>query len=101
MQISEMYDTIKGGGVYVDPRPFNASPGKLFFIDKNLRKCIHINMHTYFRIECDANRDHYHGICNGTIGVVIDVNPTDEYVRVASSVRGSIIDIDVGKQIQY
>jgi len=42
-----------------------------------------------------------HGICNGTIGVVIYVNPLDEYVRVAFSVRSSIIDIDVYKQTHY
>jgi ATP-dependent exoDNAse (exonuclease V) alpha subunit len=42
-----------------------------------------------------------HGICNGTIGVITDVNPSDEYVRIAFSVRGSIIDIDIHKQTHY
>ncbi|GES95496.1 AAA family ATPase [Rhizophagus clarus] len=42
-----------------------------------------------------------HGICNGTIDVVTDVNPTEEYARIAFSVRGSIIDIDIYKQTHY
>src|SRR5262249_52603775 len=41
------------------------------------------------------------GICNGTIGVVTDVNPQDQCVRVAFSIRGSIIDIDIYKQTHY
>jgi ATP-dependent exoDNAse (exonuclease V) alpha subunit len=40
-------------------------------------------------------------ICNGTIGVVTDVNPAEEYSRIAFSVRGSIIDIDIYKQTHY
>ena len=39
-----------------------------------------------------------HGICNGTVGVVTDVNHLDECVRVA---KGSIIDIDVYKHTHY
>ncbi|GBB94781.1 hypothetical protein RclHR1_02410027 [Rhizophagus clarus] len=42
-----------------------------------------------------------HGICNGMIGVVTNVNPTEEYARIAFSVRGSIIDIDIYKQTHY
>ncbi|GET03473.1 AAA family ATPase [Rhizophagus clarus] len=42
-----------------------------------------------------------HGICNGTIGVVTDVNPTEGYARIAFSVRGSIIDIDIYRQTHY
>ena len=42
-----------------------------------------------------------YGICNGTIGVVVDVDPTNEYARVAFSVRGSVIDIDIYKQTHY
>ncbi|CAG8534965.1 12161_t:CDS:2 [Rhizophagus irregularis] len=42
-----------------------------------------------------------YGICNGTIGVVTDVNPTDQYARVAFSVRGSLIDIDIYRQNHY
>src|SRR5437764_1253087 len=41
-----------------------------------------------------------HGICNGTIGVVTNVNP-EEYARIAFSVRGSIIDIDIYKHTHY
>ncbi|GES90087.1 Pif1-like helicase domain-containing protein [Rhizophagus clarus] len=43
----------------------------------------------------------FHGICNGTIGVVTDVNPTEGYARIAFSVRGSIIDIDIYRQTHY
>ncbi|GBB86739.1 hypothetical protein RclHR1_13130005 [Rhizophagus clarus] len=42
-----------------------------------------------------------YGTCNGTIGVVTDVNLTEEYARIAFSVRGSIIDIDIYKQTHY
>ncbi|GBC08279.1 hypothetical protein RclHR1_00800006 [Rhizophagus clarus] len=42
-----------------------------------------------------------HGICNGTIGVVTNVNPIEEYARIAFSVRGSIIDIDIYRQTHY
>jgi len=42
-----------------------------------------------------------HGICNGTIGVILDVNPSDEFARISFSIRGSIIDMDVYKQTQY
>ncbi|GET00458.1 AAA family ATPase [Rhizophagus clarus] len=42
-----------------------------------------------------------HGICNGTIGVVTNVNPTEGYARIAFSVRGSIIDIDIYRQTHY
>lgn len=36
-----------------------------------------------------------HGICNGTIGVITDVFPIERYVRIALSIRGSIIDVDI------
>ena len=42
-----------------------------------------------------------HGICNGTVGVITDVNHLDGYVRVAFSTKGSIIDIDVYKHTYY
>ena len=42
-----------------------------------------------------------HGICNGTIGIITHVNPAEECVRIAFSVRGSIIDIDIYKQTHY
>jgi hypothetical protein len=32
-----------------------------------------------------------HGICNGTIGVITDVDPQEECVRIAFSVKGSIV----------
>jgi len=40
-------------------------------------------------------------ICNGTIGIVTDINLSEQIIRVAFSVRGSIIDIDVTKQTHY
>ena len=41
------------------------------------------------------------GICNGTVGVVTDVDLPEESVRIAFSVRGSIIDLDVHKHTHY
>jgi len=41
------------------------------------------------------------GICNGTVGIVTDVNILDQNVRVAFSIRGSIIDINICKQTHY
>ena len=40
-------------------------------------------------------------ICNGTVGVVTDVNVSDQSARVAFSVRGSIVDVDVYRQTHY
>ena len=40
-------------------------------------------------------------ICNGTIGVVTDVNTEANLVRVAFNVPGGIIDIDVKPKINY
>jgi hypothetical protein len=42
-----------------------------------------------------------YGICNGIIGVVTYVDPSEEYARITFSVRGSIIDIDIYKQTHY
>ncbi|CAB4377354.1 unnamed protein product [Rhizophagus irregularis] len=42
-----------------------------------------------------------HGICNGTIGVVTDVIPLEDYARIAFSVRGSLVDIDIYKHTHY
>lgn len=42
-----------------------------------------------------------HGICNGTIGIITDVNLIEESVWVAFSIRGSIIDINIFKQTHY
>ncbi|EXX50623.1 PIF1-like helicase domain-containing protein [Rhizophagus irregularis DAOM 181602=DAOM 197198] len=42
-----------------------------------------------------------HGICNGTIGVVTDVNPLEDYARIAFSIRGSLVDIDIYKHTHY
>ena len=41
------------------------------------------------------------GICNGTIGVITDVNPENLSVRIAFSIRGSIIDIKIYKITHY
>ena len=41
------------------------------------------------------------GICNGIIGIITNVNHLEQYVRVAFSVKGSIIDIDIYKQTHY
>jgi ATP-dependent exoDNAse (exonuclease V) alpha subunit len=42
------------------------------------------------------------GICNGTIGVITDVDPQDECARVAFSVKGSIlVDVDIYKLTHY
>lgn len=37
-------------------------------------------------------------ICNGSIGIVIDVNPADLEVRVAFSVKGGIVDIGIKRE---
>ena len=42
-----------------------------------------------------------YGICNGTIRIITNVNTTDQYIRVAFSIRGSIIDIDIYKQTHH
>ena len=39
------------------------------------------------------------GIVNGTMGVITDVNLVEESAQVAFSIRGSLIDIDICKQI--
>ena len=41
------------------------------------------------------------GICNGTIGIITDINHLEQYTWVAFSVKGSIIDIDIHKQTYY
>ena len=41
------------------------------------------------------------GICNGTIGVITNVNPENLSVRIAFSIRGSIIDIEIYKITHY
>jgi hypothetical protein len=43
----------------------------------------------------------FHGICNGTIGMVTDVNPLEDYSRIAFSVRGSLVDIDIYKHTYH
>ena len=40
-------------------------------------------------------------IYNGTVGVITDVDVPNECVRIAFSVRGSIIDIDICSQFPY
>ncbi|EXX66300.1 Rrm3p [Rhizophagus irregularis DAOM 197198w] len=42
-----------------------------------------------------------HGICNETIGVITDVDPQEECARVAFSVKGSIVDVDIYKHTHY
>ena len=42
-----------------------------------------------------------HGICNGTMGIITDIDLTDQSVRVAFSVKGSIIDIQIFKHTHY
>ena len=42
-----------------------------------------------------------HGICNGTIGIITDVDPLEPSVRVAFSIRGSIVDVNLHKQTHY
>ena len=42
-----------------------------------------------------------HRICNGTIGIITDINSSEQSIRVAFSVRGSIIDINITKQTHY
>lgn len=41
------------------------------------------------------------GICNGTVGIVTDLDLPDESVRVAFSIRGSIIDTTIYKKTHY
>src|SRR3990170_7453260 len=41
------------------------------------------------------------GICNGTIGIITDIDLTNQSVRVAFSIRGSIIDTTIYKQTHY
>ncbi len=41
------------------------------------------------------------GICNGTTGIITDLDLENQFVWVAFSVRGSIIDINIYKQTQY
>jgi ATP-dependent exoDNAse (exonuclease V) alpha subunit len=41
------------------------------------------------------------GICNGTVGVITDVDVQHRCVRVAFSVRGSLVDADIYEVIHY
>src|ERR1043165_4382189 len=41
------------------------------------------------------------GICNSTVGIITDVNPTEESVQVTFSIRGFIININIYKQTHY
>jgi hypothetical protein len=41
------------------------------------------------------------GICNGTIGIILDINIEEMSVRVAFNTHGKIIDIEIKKQINY
>src|ERR1044071_3569127 len=41
------------------------------------------------------------GICNGTIGIITDIDLSNQSVRVAFSIRGSIIDTTIYKQTHY
>jgi ATP-dependent exoDNAse (exonuclease V) alpha subunit len=41
------------------------------------------------------------GICNGTIGVVTDVNLTDQCAQIAFSIRGAIKKVDIYKHTHY
>jgi ATP-dependent DNA helicase PIF1 len=41
------------------------------------------------------------GICNGTIGVITDIDIQEQSVRVAFSVEGAIIDINIYKHTHY
>ncbi|PKC13683.1 hypothetical protein RhiirA5_351365, partial [Rhizophagus irregularis] len=36
-----------------------------------------------------------YGICNSTIGIITYINYEEQYVRVAFSVRGSIIEVNI------
>ena len=38
-------------------------------------------------------------LCNGTVGVVIDIDLENLEVRVAFSVKGSIVDIELKKKL--
>ncbi|CAG8837856.1 16678_t:CDS:1, partial [Gigaspora margarita] len=40
-------------------------------------------------------------IYNGTIGIVTDVNPTDQFVQIAFFIRSSIVDIEIYKNTYY
>ena len=40
-------------------------------------------------------------ICNDTIGIITNINHVEQYVRIAFSVKGSIIDVDIYKQTHY
>ncbi|RHZ77740.1 hypothetical protein Glove_173g25 [Diversispora epigaea] len=41
------------------------------------------------------------GICNGTTGIITDIDLTEQSVRVAFSIKGAIIDIQVYKHTHY
>ena len=41
------------------------------------------------------------GICNGTIGVILDLNLEEMSVRVAFCAHEKIIDIGIKKQVNY
>jgi len=39
-----------------------------------------------------------HNICNGTVGVILDINLDPLQVRIAFSVMGEIVDIGIKKK---
>ncbi|CAG8853491.1 46222_t:CDS:2, partial [Gigaspora margarita] len=65
------------------------------------------NLPSYVRLQPDAYIIYLNNslitqeICNSTIGIITNVNPTDQFVRIVFSVRGSIVNIEIYKNTYY
>jgi DNA replication protein DnaC len=69
---------------------------KLFKQKTNFPKYLHLQQGA--RVMYLKNNLMDQNICNGTVGVVVDINPIDLEVRVAFSVIGGIVDIGIRRE---
>ncbi len=77
----------------------NQETNKMFKPKTNLPSCVRLQQGA--RVMYLNNSLIEQGICNGTIGIITNINHPEQYARVAFSVKGSIIDIDIYKQTHY
>lgn len=76
-----------------------ASSEQMFKSKTNLPSCVRLQPGARIMFLNNSLMDK--GICNGTTGVITDIDLVEQSVRVAFSIRGSLIDIDIHKQTHY
>ena len=69
---------------------------KLFKRKTNLP--IHLRLQQGARVMYLKNDLIEQGICNGTVGIITDVNPSTLEIRIAFSIKGGIVDITIKKE---